>query len=95
MSHQASEPIPSTTWSPFEHPDSKGSAFHSDAEAVRIVALKRWASANLRSAPRLRFLLLSERDELSTTEFLIKMELWSKLLAEETRQSRKWYSDRY
>lgn len=95
MSHQASEPIPSTTWSLLDHPDSKGSAFHSDVEAVRIVALKQWASANLRSAPRLRFLLLSERDELSPAEFLIKMELWSKLLSEESRQSRRGYPDRF
>jgi hypothetical protein len=31
-------------------------------------------------------------EELSIGEFLIKMELWTKLLAEETRQSRRGYT---
>ena len=87
MSQQFNEPTLSTTWSHLiERPGIQGSAGVSDTGVVGIIELKRWASENLRSAPGLRFLLLGERDELSLTEFLIKLELWSKLLAEETRR---------
>ena len=71
---------------------SRGPAGVPDFYVVEIVVLKRWASVGLRSALRLCFLLLCEMEELSIGEFLIKMELWTKLLAEETRQSRRGYT---
>ena len=51
---------------------------------VNISRLKKWASIHLAAAPYLRSLILSERDELSIEEFLLKADIWVKLLAEET-----------
>jgi hypothetical protein len=47
---------------------------------VRITSLKEFALSRLSQAQPLRDLLLSEPDELSTNEFLIKCEVWLKLL---------------
>ena len=57
-------------------------------KTVKIAEFKRWASENLGSAPRLRYLILSEKDELTYAEFLVKEEIWAKLLDEETRHTK-------
>ena len=52
---------------------------------IDLESLKKWASINLTAAPYLRSLILSERDELSIEEFLVKVDIWVRLLTEETR----------
>ena len=50
---------------------------------VDIKSLKNWASTNLSVAPHLRSLLLTEKNELRVDEFLIKIDIWTRLLTEE------------
>jgi hypothetical protein len=51
---------------------------------INIQSLKNWASRSLSAAPYLKFLILSERNELSVEEFILKVDVWSRLLNEET-----------
>jgi len=62
--------------------------------AVRVVdirPLKGWASHSLSVSPYLRSMILSERDVLGVEEFLVKIDLWSRLLKEETARRKKYY----
>ena len=47
---------------------------------LNIRRLKAFAYKNLLGHPKLRSLLLQEKDEMSVEEFLAKMDLWLKLL---------------
>lgn len=54
---------------------------------VDVSPLKRWASRNLHTAPRLRQLILTDADAMGVEEFMVKIEVWSRLLDAETRDS--------
>ena len=58
---------------------------------VDIRPLKGWVSRGLSASPYLRSLILSDRDVLSVEEFLVKIELWGRLLREESGSKRKFY----
>jgi hypothetical protein len=58
---------------------------NSPSHRIDIVSLKNWASSNLLPAPHLRSLIITEKDELDLEEFIVKIDIWAKLLAEETR----------
>jgi len=47
---------------------------------IDIRRLKRFAVESLPSNSRLRFVLLSERDQLPAVDFLAKMDVWMRLL---------------
>ena len=50
---------------------------------VRIVGIKEFASGRLPEGSTLRYLLLTEREEIDTREFVARMDLWLKLLQKE------------
>ena len=52
---------------------------------VDVSPLKRWAFRNLHAAPRLRQLILTDADAMGVEEFLVKIEVWGRLLDAETR----------
>jgi hypothetical protein len=52
---------------------------------VDVSPLKRWAFRNLHTAPRLRQLILTDADAMGVEEFLVKIEVWGRLLDAETR----------
>jgi hypothetical protein len=56
------------------------------AQKVRILVIKEFASGKLPEGSILRYLLLTEREEMNTNEFLAKMDLWLKLLRIESTQ---------
>lgn len=58
---------------------------------VDIRPLKGWVSRNLSMSPYLRSMILSDRDVLSVEEYLVKIEVWSRLLKEETAHKRNYY----
>ena len=58
---------------------------------VDIRLFKVWASRSLSVSPIIRTMILSDRDVLCVDEFLVKIELWSRLLREETSSKRKYY----
>jgi hypothetical protein len=58
---------------------------------VDIRPLKGWVSRNLSASPYLRSMILSDRDELSVEEYLVKIEMWSRLLKEETTRRKNHY----
>jgi len=47
---------------------------------IDIRRLKRFAAENLPGNSRLRAVLLSERDQLPSVDFLAKMDVWMRLL---------------
>jgi hypothetical protein len=47
---------------------------------VDIRSLKGWVQHGLSASPYLRSMILSDRDVLSVDEFLVKIELWGRLL---------------
>jgi len=55
---------------------------------INIQLLKTYAQRSLSVAPRLRFLILTEKDGLSIEEFLIKIDIWFRLLTEETTKTK-------
>jgi hypothetical protein len=58
---------------------------------VDIRPLKGWVSRSLSLSPILRSMILSDRDVLSVEEYLVKVEVWSRLLKEETARKRNYY----
>jgi hypothetical protein len=52
---------------------------------VCLHRLKRWTRKNLPVGSTLRELILSEKEEISPKEYLIKIETWLKLFDLETR----------
>ena len=58
---------------------------------VDIRPWKGWVQRGLSASPILRSMILSDRDVLSVDEFLVKIELWGRLLREETAGKRKFY----
>lgn len=50
------------------------------------MVIKEFASGKLPEGSILRYLLLTEREEMNTNEFLAKMDLWLKLLRIESTQ---------
>jgi hypothetical protein len=57
---------------------------------ISTIPLKNWGQHHLASAPNLRFLILTEKDEITCEEFLIKIEIWARLLDQEiTQQTRR------
>ena len=58
---------------------------------VDIRPLKGWVSRGLSASPYLRSMILSDRDVLSVEEFLVKIDMWGRLLKEETARKSNYY----
>jgi hypothetical protein len=58
---------------------------------VDIRPLKGWVSRSLSASPYLRSMILSDRDVLSVEEYLVKIDMWSRLLKEETARKSNYY----
>ena len=51
---------------------------------VDIKPIKKWADANLHQQPKLRTLILSEKDEVSVEAYIALIGAWTRLLRLET-----------
>ena len=58
-----------------------------EGRSVKTEKLKKWAQASLPVDSNLRELLMLERDEIGAEEFIIKIDVWLKLLELETPTS--------
>jgi hypothetical protein len=56
--------------------------------SVKITGLKQFAIDHLTPASSLRQLLVEESNELAATEFMIKAQVWLRLISKETEASR-------
>jgi hypothetical protein len=65
-----------------ENAQVKRFAFSSEKQAstIKIVELKRFVRENFAPNSVLRDLILSERDEVSCDEFVVKVDVWLRLL---------------
>jgi len=54
---------------------------------IDIQSLKQWASKSLPSTSHLKSLILTEKDEITAEEFVIKIDVWTRLLTEETKKT--------
>jgi hypothetical protein len=62
-----------------------GVAMDQTCKLVGMSSLKRLAAETLRHTSTLKELILTEKDYLSSLEFLAKLDIWLKLLDKETR----------
>jgi hypothetical protein len=68
-----------TTKKNFEH-NPKDPHFRVHTEKVDIHRLKLWAEENLPKASHIRSIIQLEKDLLSAEEFIVKMDIWLKLI---------------
>lgn len=79
--------VPSISVNPNNYIESEKREPTKINKTVDISKLKAWAAKNLPISSNVRNLILSEKNELSSEEFLAKMEDWLKLFDVESLQS--------
>ena len=60
---------------------------NNETKKVNLKPLKKWVEENLPTNSTLRNIILSENDILSSEHFIVKIDVWQKLLRMESHQA--------